>query len=253
MKTQNNNQETNKSRFSKSTLGASAVLFGAILISLSVNAQNLWKEFSNSATYGKMALVMDGQLKETENADAVFEAIHAEIANQLYRANEVFITEAEETMEVESWMTEEANFAPAVNFNTVETEESLEIEDWMTIEEFFNSPEVMESAEPALDVESWMTDASLFNYADMETARYAEKIALEVETEEALAVEQWMTNENLFNGEEEALAIESWMTREEYFNSPEVLANEEALDVESWMLETENFSSQPQREQYAVK
>lgn len=262
MKTQNNNQETSNSQVSKSTLGASAVLFGAVLISLSVNAQDLWKEFTNSASYGKMALVMDGQLSETEHADAAFKAINAEVASLLSSpieseeameveswmvAEEFFISKeapesAEPSLEVESWMIEDAHFTSTVNFNAVESEESLHIEAWMTADAFFNSAEVLENAEPALKVESWMTEAGFFteaeqytaNTADAEIAKYAERIVNAIEAEEPLA-------------------IESWMTTEEYFNSPEVLAHEEPLQVESWMLEAENFSNQPAYEKYAAK
>lgn len=262
MKTQNNNQETSKSQVSKRTLGSGAVLFGAVLISLSVNAQELWKEFSNSASYGKMALVMDGQLNETENADAAFEAINAEAANQLYHANAMLYAETE-------------------------TEESMQIENWMTTEEFFNSTDdVLESAKSVLELESWMTEKSFFtdaeqytaHTADAEIANYANRLALEAEAEKALAIESWMTEESFFTDAErytahtadaeianyanrlaleveteEALAIESWMTTEEYFNSPEVLADEDSMKVESWMLEAENFTNQYPYVSYAIK
>lgn len=262
MKTQNNNQETNKSQVSKSTLGASAVLFGAVLISLSVNAQDLWKEFSNSGSYGKMALVMDGQLNETGNADAAFEAINAEVAlmlsspveseetmeieswmitEEFFSSNEA-LESIEPSLKIESWMIEEANFISTVDFNTVETEESLAVEDWMTAEEFFNSPEVLKNAEPALKVESWMTETSFFteaeqytaNTADAEIAKYAERIINAIEADETLA-------------------IEGWMISEEYFNPSEVLANEETLKVENWMLEAENFRNQHAYDHYAAR
>jgi hypothetical protein len=182
MKTQNINQETSKGQISKCTLGASAVLFGAVLTSLSVNAQDLWKEFSNSATYGKMALVMDGQLNETKNADAAFEAINAEVASlfispieseealeveswmtseEYFNSNDV-LESTEAPLEVETWMTEEEYFNSTVDFNAVEKEANKEIESWMTTNAYFNSNKVLAS-EPALEVEEWMLDGKNFS------------------------------------------------------------------------------------------
>lgn len=249
MKTQNNNQEREISQVSKMVLYGSTIALGVLSISMTANAQDFWKQFTGDNSYGKMTSLFVGESFETEKTDAVFEIINAEISAKLKNSNASFIyePEMEESLELESWMTEESFFSSTVDFTAVETEENLEIENWMTnnnnfsspvipnsiemenplelepwmtTEEFFNSPEVIENAEPAFEIEPWMTTEELFFKAPNLTAE---------ETDGQLNVEEWMTSEHIFNnqaaliatGSEPALQIQAWMFNENYFTAGE--------------------------------
>ena len=254
MKTQNNNQETSKGQVSRTTLRSGSVILSAVLISLSVSGQELWKEFSNSATYGKMALMMDGQISETENTDAAFNAINAEVTSQLYNANESFVAETEEPMEVESWMTEVNFYQDAEEF----TANTTNIEIAKYAEKTIDAVEL----EEALTIENWMTEETFFteaeqytaNSADIEIAQYAEMMIDATETEEALEVESWMIDESLFTEAEQYTANGADQEIEIYADKViTTLGQEDALTIESWMLDTENFSSQLFYDRFAIR
>jgi hypothetical protein len=191
MKTQNNNQERGIIQVSKMILYGSTIALGVLSIGMTASAQDFWKQFSDVNSYGKMNSLLVGETLETEKANAVFEIIDAEISAKLNNSNAAFIyePEMEETMELESWMTEESFFASTVDFTSVETEENLEIENWMINNGNFSSPVMTESMEfeNPLEVEEWMTIEELFNASEViENA------------EPALEIEEWMTNETLF-------------------------------------------------------
>jgi hypothetical protein len=162
MKTQNNTQETVNEQVKRMILRGSAVIVGLALISLAVNAQDLWNQFSNNSSYGKTAVMMTNQASETKKTDAVFEAIDAEIVIHFTHSASTFAFEAEQenALQLEAWMLDEALFTSNVDFNAIDAEEELKIENWMTDTSNFSNTMIDESVETEkpLEIESWMTD-----------------------------------------------------------------------------------------------
>lgn len=79
--------------------------------------------------------------------------------------NTEITTEAEASLNIENWMTDESIWSSEATINTMETESTLEIEDWMTNENLWTSKTevVAPETEEALVVEPWMTDENLWN------------------------------------------------------------------------------------------
>ena len=200
MKTQNNTQTKVNNRVTIVVLYISTVVFSLAVIGLTANAQELWSQYSTSP-YGKMASVMVHYPSETTNADATFEAIDAEIAYRFNHLNTTLLNEPEmeETLEVENWMTDEANFISNAEFNALEAEEILKVEDWMIDETLFNSPVSLmaEETDEPLNVEEWMTSELNFN-------NQAALIVTGSEPEQAL--EAWMLNEDHFKAGQSFMA-----------------------------------------------
>ena len=205
MKTQNNTQETVNEQVKRMILRGSAVIVGLALISLAVNAQDLWNQFSNNSSYGKTALLMNNQNSETKTTDAVFAAIDAEIEIQLNHsaATFAFETEQENALQLEAWMTDEALFTSNLDFNAVETEEELTIENWMTDAKKFRNAMISASVEveKPLEIEPWMAVEEYFNSVETLT-----------NTESVLDVENWMLDSSKFNLQNEPMQLEVWMT-----------------------------------------
>lgn len=80
--------------------------------------------------------------------------IHATTDNRRV-VNTDFVTENEQALNIESWMT-----SPAV----WTSEQTLNIEDWMTDPKIWHPTVATDTAdqEPALQVESWMTDENVW-------------------------------------------------------------------------------------------
>ena len=212
MKTQNNTQETVNEQVKRMILRGSAVIIGLALISLAVNAQDLWNQFSNNSSYGKTALMMNNQDSETKKTDAVFEAIDAEIAIHFNNSAATFTLEAEQenTLQLEAWMTDEALFTSHVDFTAIETEEELTVESWMTDAINFSTGmiEVTVETEKPMEIEPWMAVEEYFNSVETLT-----------NTESALNVEGWMLNSHNFNTQNEPMQLEAWMTDSRYWAS----------------------------------
>lgn len=212
MKTQNNTQETVNEQVKRMILRGSAVIAGVALISLAVNAQDLWNQLSNNNNYGKTALMMNNQASETKTTDAVFETIDAEIAIQLNHSAAIFGFEAEQenALQLEAWMTDDALFTTHVDFTAVETEEELTIENWMTDAKNFSNAMISESVEleKPLEIEPWMAVEEYFN--SVETL---------INTESALKVENWMLDSHNFNTQNEPMQLEAWMTDNHFWAS----------------------------------
>ncbi|MDP2335818.1 MAG: hypothetical protein Q8N05_05100 [Bacteroidota bacterium] len=103
------------------------------IISLTVKARNFWMQFITNNTSGHTAMMLVDQTSENEKANAVFEAINAELSTQSNNSTETFVckTEADKELEVEAWMTGETYFSPKTASITEETDEALNLEDWM--------------------------------------------------------------------------------------------------------------------------
>lgn len=218
MKTKNNTRETVNDQVRRMVLRGSAIIFSLALITLTVNAQDLWKQFSKTGAYEKMALLMADQSSETEKTDAVFEAIDAEISIKLNHSSAAFSfeTEQEDEMQLESWMIDESNFNATVDFNTIETEEALNVEDWMINNPNFSNEFAKESVEleKPLQIEAWMTMQDYFSPKESLTSE-----------EPAVKIESWMLDNKNFSCnmnrdetiENEPMQLETWMTNNQYW------------------------------------
>lgn len=69
-----------------------------------------------------------------------------------------------------------------------EKEENLTIESWMTNENYWSSNDLAER-EHSLTIESWMTDENNWTSG---------KVAEKPESDDSLKIESWMTNEGLW-------------------------------------------------------
>jgi hypothetical protein len=69
----------------------------------------------------------------------------------------------------------------------ISTEESLEVESWMTNESYFVSPVPVAETEEPLNVEQWMLTEPNFG-----------QITVEEESEKTLKVEEWMLNDSIW-------------------------------------------------------
>jgi hypothetical protein len=168
-----------------------------VLISITVNAQDFWKSVFENSSFNTIATAMVvSDLKTTK-------------AESIHFADAGLAVEAEEPLELESWMMEESTFNTSLTVET-EAEAPLSLESWMTREDvfeadFFNNEK---EAENALELESWMTNDSNF-----------ENTAIEIieETEEPLELENWMLEDHfeINREQEQPLRLESWMTSEQ--------------------------------------
>jgi hypothetical protein len=122
-----------------------------VLISITVNAQDFWRSLFENSSFNTIAIAMADNNPKAANNET----------NASTTAD--FTTfEAEEAMELESWMTDDSNFGTTFTFEN-EAEAPLVLEDWMTSDNSFdvNIFDMVE-AEESLELESWMTDDSNF-------------------------------------------------------------------------------------------
>lgn len=97
MKTKNNIQNT--------VLKSLAVIASFIVISLTVSAQDLWKSFIENETFNEIALAMVDKNIESKTKSTKVSPL---TETNLFTSNVKL--EPEETLELESWMTNEALF-----------------------------------------------------------------------------------------------------------------------------------------------
>jgi hypothetical protein len=201
MKTTNNAQKTENTQVRTVVLRGAAVIFSIVLLSWTVTAQDFWKEFLTNNTYGKMAMLMVSQPSESSKVDDLFVAVDADLKANTNVASEV--TEAEQSLEIESWMTNENLFNAKTDFLTTEAESELEVEGWMTESKYFtsNAFDANVDAEPALEIEGWMLQDVYFVPTE-----------LAIENEQELQIESWMLDTQNFEKSEETLELEAWMT-----------------------------------------
>ncbi len=203
MKTTNNAQKTENAQVRTVVLRGAAVIFSIVLLSWTVTAQDFWKEFLTNNTYGKMAMLMVSQPSESSKVDDLFVAVDADLKANTNVASEVTAAEAEQSLEIESWMTNENLFNAKTDFLTTEAESELEVEGWMTESKYFtsNAFDANVDAEPALEIEVWMLQDVYFVPTE-----------LAIENEQELQVESWMLDTQNFEKSEETLELEAWMT-----------------------------------------
>lgn len=203
MKTTNNAQKTENTQVRTVVLRGAAVIFSIVLLSWTVTAQDFWKELLTNNTYGKMAMLMVSQPSESSKVDDLFEAVDADLKANVSFTAEVTAAETEQSLEIESWMTNENLFNAKTDFLTTEAEKELLVEGWMTESKYFtsNAFEANVDAEPALEIEGWMLQDEYFVPAE-----------LTVENEQELQIESWMLDTHNFEKSEESLELEAWMT-----------------------------------------
>lgn len=145
MKTKNNIQKT--------ILKSLAVVFSLVLISLSVNAQNLWNSIIGNSSFNGIALAMVDNGLNTSPSTNHAEALAA-----------YFEVDTEESLKAEDWMTDESYFISSFFQLADETEEPLECEEWMMNENNFAlSIAIKETTDEPLNLENWMTDENYFS------------------------------------------------------------------------------------------
>ncbi len=147
MKTTKQETENKSQRSLNAILKTAAVLASVVLVSFTVSAQGLWKQFLTYNSFGKMAelLVSESELS------------NANVSTELPTGTDVYNFEEfdDEALEIEPWMTETDNFGSTLNFE-VKPEDSLEIENWMTNNNNFKLVFTAE-VEEELKLETWMT------------------------------------------------------------------------------------------------
>jgi len=203
MKTTNNAQKTENTQVRTVVLRGAAVIFSIVLLSWTVTAQDFWKELLTNNTYGKMAMLMVSQPSESSKVDDLFEAVDADLKANVSFTAEATAAETEQSLEIESWMTNENLFNAKTDFLTTEAERELVVEGWMTESKYFtsNAFEATVDAEPALEIEGWMLQDEYFVPTE-----------LAIENEQELQIESWMLDTHNFEKSEESLELEAWMT-----------------------------------------
>jgi hypothetical protein len=146
MKTKNNVKEATRK------LLASGLIL--VAVSISLNAQNSEKLLTEAAFYNGKALAMIDNTIETYSAPT-----GADVSASY------LITETEEALELEDWMTDETSFDVYPMSVQPEPEEALNLEDWMIDETYFNpfAFQVMAETESELELENWMTSDEVWN------------------------------------------------------------------------------------------
>lgn len=208
MKTTNNAQKTVKGQLNAMVLRGSAVVFSFVLISLTVSAQEFWKQFLTSSPSGQITSQVVTEPSEFEKADAAIRAIHAEFKAHNSGLSEAIVveTEADEELKVESWMTNEILFGADAAAIIKEEDEPLDLESWMVNGLNFSRQSIVvaDEVESTLKMEAWMTEEANFNAAEILTERDAD-----------LKIENWMIDSRIFTNHSELknghLNFESWM------------------------------------------
>jgi len=179
MKTKNNVQ--------KAVLKSLAVVVSFVLISFTVSAQGFWESILENNTFNEIALAMVESNTEAESS-----------SNDTYNSSEatnfevLLEEEVEESLELEDWMTNEANFTSVFIIEEA-VESPLEVEDWMKDETYFAVPSISLEfeAEEVLEIENWMLNTENFSGTDM-------SYELAQAEDHELEIEQWMTNNKVW-------------------------------------------------------
>jgi len=198
LKNKNFNKMKTKNNVQKAILKSLAVITSLVLISITVNAQDLWKSLIENYNFNDIEFAM---------VDNKTMAIPIETGANGFES--FLATETEEALELENWMTDESNFVSVFSIEE-EIENPLDLEDWMTNEALFNTTSIYleVETEAALELENWMTDASNFEVSTLQVIE---------ETDTELEIEDWMLKDELFatNVEiEQPLELEAWMVSE---------------------------------------
>ena len=149
MKTQNRKQTDRNNQIQKVLLRSAAVIISFVLISFTVSAQGFWKQIMTNNSFGEMAMLM---VQESEANHASSELPTNTETTYLY-----FEQAADEALELENWMTDDAYFGSLNAALQPESEPTLELEDWMKSADHFNNYQEAD-ADKSLEIEEWMVD-----------------------------------------------------------------------------------------------
>jgi len=200
-----NFKSNEKNNVQKTSLNVIAIIISLVILSVTVDAQGIWKSFLEIKNVGRndLATVNRNVNRTTETETNFFKAY----SNVVYSAQEI-----EKPLDLENWMTNEFYFSNNAAM-IKETEETLNLEDWMTNISYFEVSTSETESENALNLETWMTNDNYFNPSTFQ---------FDTKTERPLEMENWMLNEHYFKlvkNEEKPLALENWMLAENYWGN----------------------------------
>ena len=155
MKTQNRKQENRNNQIQKVLLRSAAVIISFVLISFTVSAQGFWKQILTNNSFGEIAMLMVQESEADYTADA--RNAHSELPANAESATFFMEPAAEEALELESWMTDDAYFGSLNAALQPESEPALELEDWMKDTDHFNNYNSLDT-DKSLNIEGWMVD-----------------------------------------------------------------------------------------------
>ena len=149
MKTKNNVQ--------KAITKSLAVIISLVLLSFTVNAQDFWKSVLKNNSFTQIAMAMTNET----SGPAHYET--SSLAASTF--SELFETEAEPALSLDSWMTDDALFAGLSEMVQPEADSEWELESWMMDDNTFKVRffVVIEEKDEALQLESWMVDSKVWN------------------------------------------------------------------------------------------
>lgn len=150
MKTKESNSGNRKQNAKKTLLKFTTVAFCFVLINITVNAQDNWKYFSTSND-SEMIAMLEGNHSNIESVSL------RESRDLLFYIEPAI----EESLELESWMTNGLYFNGYDSILDVEVENNLELEEWMINESYFTIPLIVEHEEE-LKLESWMMNEKIW-------------------------------------------------------------------------------------------
>lgn len=139
-----------------------AIVASFILISLTVSAQNFWKEFVSTSQFEEIVFAY------TENTTAS-KTVSSNENLSSSRFLTFFELEIEEELELEDWMVNETNFVTTFLYIEELVESQLELENWMIDEIHFKGYELFSKLiytiedEQGLELESWMLNKLIWN------------------------------------------------------------------------------------------
>ena len=150
------NSETNKkhkemkttNNFQKTIFKSTTVLIGFVLISLTVNAQNLWKTGYENFDFNQIEFAMIDNIIADSNLETNGNGFDS-----------FLVQENEEALELENWMTDMENFESSTFKLVEEIDTELEIQDWMLNQELFTVNSVNEQP---LELEAWMLSEKIW-------------------------------------------------------------------------------------------
>ena len=137
-------------------LRGAAVVASVILLSFTVSAQGLWKQFLTYNSFGKMAIMM---VNET---DPVANSAESEDLSFIDATVYVFEQAYDDVLELEAWMADDAFFGTYKNLFEIEEDSPLELEDWMTNDAYFSN-NYAEEEDGEFEIEEWMTSLSYWS------------------------------------------------------------------------------------------
>ena len=173
-----NFEKQKRNNVQKTALNFTALAISLIIISITVDAQGIWKSFLEIRDSNDSNLIMADNSKNSSSIerDGLFETVSYAMYSEL---------ESEEVLELENWMTDESFFA--VDNMKTETENVLELEAWMTNDNYFipSTVQYYTETESPLELEGWMLDEEYFKSVKGK--------------EQPMALENWMIAENYWN------------------------------------------------------